>query len=310
MARCCLRHLAPKAGVFSFELPCQARTSSSIKDDGGMNPLDLRSVIAVSAQMTLQIVIVFLGSQFVKIVRPYGDSRTAFEASNLKRQLHLNGKQDQVEAIEPFAHDHPELVIAQWISTIDKIATKPTGTTGATQCQRDLRTKLGDAAWRQMMASDRLSAEGDELRRLEILWSFKVHPYGEATYRPRKRKDGSTIPEPSPRGRWYDRLVGDTDPEQINPSMVAAVIEEHLYKAAKRLKADLPDRRQGHIQLRSASIAGNTVKLKSDQGKTGHVPLPADWSDDDERVYFRKIDVAKAIYDAAIAHEENSNYQC
>lgn len=51
------------------------------------------------------------------------------------------------DEIAGFARDWPYLVIAQWISAIDKIATKPKADKGATDAQRDLRTRLGAACW-------------------------------------------------------------------------------------------------------------------------------------------------------------------
>ncbi len=50
-------------------------------------------------------------------------------------------------------------MMAQWISAIDKIATKPTGKQGATQAQCALRQKLGQAAWDWILRTRRVGAE-------------------------------------------------------------------------------------------------------------------------------------------------------
>ena len=59
------------------------------------------------------------------IIKPYGRSETSFDQSGkLRRKIR---RESNSMDIRKFAGNHPELVIAQWISMIDKIAAKPRG---------------------------------------------------------------------------------------------------------------------------------------------------------------------------------------
>jgi len=69
------------------------------------------------------------------IIRPYGTSATEPDAEDpaerrrtLRRTLDAPRSAPVTERdLEAFARRHDALVIGQWISTIDKIATKPAG---------------------------------------------------------------------------------------------------------------------------------------------------------------------------------------
>ncbi len=66
----------------------------------------------------------------MRIIKPYGRSETEFEAGeNLQRAIRqkssLGAPNDTPVDIVKFTRNHPQLVIAQWISAIDKIASKP-----------------------------------------------------------------------------------------------------------------------------------------------------------------------------------------
>src|SRR5690242_11781912 len=82
----------------------------------------------------------------MQIIKPYGRTHVEQSVSGTKRVL-LRTEPREKWDIEQFARSHDELVIAQWISTIDKIATKPTGEQGPTETQRAFRDRLGRAAW-------------------------------------------------------------------------------------------------------------------------------------------------------------------
>ena len=88
----------------------------------------------------------------MRIIKPYGRSETGFEGKKklrraIRRKSNLGTPNDIPNDIVAFATTHPELVIAQWISAIDKIAAKPRGTHKPTPEQRALRQRLGEAAW-------------------------------------------------------------------------------------------------------------------------------------------------------------------
>lgn len=218
------------------------------------------------------------------IVKPYGRSETARDAQRKNtRSIRLNREPDLTLPIAIFAKEHPELVIAQWISTIDKIAAKPFGNRLATPEQRKLRQSLGDAAYALLRAKTELPfADRPDLDRL---WNAKLHPYGEKT-----RED----PKARARGRWFARFAGSTDPAEVDADEVARKIYDHLYVGAFRISGDRPARRQGHVEARAHSIAGNT--LKSLPAAPGETPA---WSKADKRAYVQYGDVAALICGSA-----------
>ncbi|MDA1107831.1 MAG: hypothetical protein O2845_05580 [Proteobacteria bacterium] len=155
----------------------------------------------------------------MRIIRPYGESHSEQGAEEFRRVLYDKTPRRNRHEIGAFTLEHDELVIAQWISTIDKIATKPQGNTGATPAQRDLRDKLGKAAWALLLLiQDKRLKLPDDARaaHLKALWDFKTHPYGKRNYRPAPR-NGKTPPEPNPKGRWYQVFAGDVAVDQVDP---------------------------------------------------------------------------------------------
>lgn len=64
----------------------------------------------------------------MKIIKPYGRSHVdaaRAKGAPLERRLRLTDNPDPLQDIPTFAREHDWLVLAQWISAIDKIATKP-----------------------------------------------------------------------------------------------------------------------------------------------------------------------------------------
>ncbi len=212
------------------------------------------------------------------IVRPYGrsDADRETEAGPLRRRLLLRPDHADGREIPDFADGHPELLVAQWISAIDKIARKPAGSKKPTPEQRRLREALGGAAW--IVLRDRLpEGRADEL---EKLWRRKLHPYG----------DGNDHASGREKGRWYARFAG------AEAADIARRIEEHLHEAEYRIGGSRPNKRQGRLAARAQSIAGNVA--------TPVCELPqAGWADADLERYRKAGDVAGAIKREAEAEE-------
>ncbi|TVQ33746.1 MAG: hypothetical protein EA356_11870, partial [Geminicoccaceae bacterium] len=196
----------------------------------------------------------------MRIIRPYGTSATEATAGNAaERRRVLRRKPEQRGApavtepnLEAFATTHAHLVIAQWISTIDKIAAKPTGFKPPTAAQRKLRRTLGDAALKHIAANG-LLPELAEDPALQTRWALRLEPYPA-----RDAKQGG-----KPEGRWYARFVGDLPPEAVDAAKAAEVAEriaQHLYVQAQRIHPDRPAKRQGQIVARAGSIARNVPK--------------------------------------------------
>ncbi len=233
----------------------------------------------------------------MRIIRPYGRSATRPGAGDGAARVRVLRPREAPEGggppeleIAPFASSEDTLVIAQWISTIDKIATKPKGDRKPTQAQRELRQKLGEAGWDCIVKNNLLPGLADERNgRLKTLWDFKIAPYPDGSDTPRR--------PPSPKGRWYARFAGNVAPERIDAA-VAASIHEHLYTAAYRMAPGRPNHPKGRIKARAESIADNALSLKR-AGAIGRA-----WTDDDRATYEDKAgNIAEQIRQAASERE-------
>jgi hypothetical protein len=233
----------------------------------------------------------------MQIIRPYGQSRT----SNQVREL--VDKEKKPHDIADFAEQHAELIIAHWVSVIDKIARKPkqgkvgkqTGKTkdaGPTLVQYDLREKLGIAAW--AVIKTKLPQDSNRQPYFDALWRFKIHPYG-ATRPTQQPAPNPTTPSRAPpeiKGRWYQRFVGDIEPQNVTSQAATTVIEQirqHLDHNELRLGDNTNQHRIGKIPAQAKSISGNVLK----QHRHESIWTP---SDKDE---YKANDVAAAIYDTA-----------
>jgi hypothetical protein len=158
------------------------------------------------------------------IVKPYGRSEVAHSTSGGRRRtLRLRERPAEALDLQNFALGHDELVIAQWISVIDKVARKPAVGKNATPTQALFRERLGQAAWEILERGRRLSSTSDPRRRAHLLtlWSWKIAPYGNKTSIPRRGR-----PEPSAKGRWYVRFSGGAaDVASADPVAIAMRIE-------------------------------------------------------------------------------------
>lgn len=236
------------------------------------------------------------------IIKPYGRSHVEKGRSDgtrrvLRRRLDRKKQWD----IEEFAQSHDELVIAQWISTIDKIAAKPAGKNGPPEEQRAFRERLGKAAWEFLEENGLLPGlSGPESKEhLSKLWRMKIAPYGTAQYKARRDKEGKDRPPPSPKGRWYDRFTGGADVANVDAAKVARKIHEDLHVAEHRIGADVP-KRQGRVAARAQSIAVNVPRPGLPAYAGGN---EVGWTEDDRKAYARAGNVAQEVLLAAQQRE-------
>ena len=214
----------------------------------------------------------------MRIIKPYGRSSTERGSDALLRTLRLNPDLKKAVDVVAFAQERAELVIAQWISAIDKIAAKPYGNKKPTPEQRDFRQQLGKAALRLLVKKKLIDLEEKRGERpLEALWWSKIHPYGGET----------ADKDVNPRGRWYKRFVGDVKPSEAAVAEVAEKIYAHLHKREYRKQPDRPDKRRGRIQARAASIRHNVLRPPH--------AAASKWTPADERDYAAAGDVAAEI---------------
>ena len=221
----------------------------------------------------------------MRIIKPYGRSSTEFDGQEkLTRKLRQSPKYDTSVEIRKFAETHPELVITQWISAIDKIAAKPKGDRKPTPQQREFRRRLGEAAFRLLTEKKLFNPSGKDERgecTFESLWETKIHPYGEGDD---KKISGRA------EGRWYKRFAGDMDVSKADAAAIVERIYKHLHEHEYRIDESRPQKRKGRIAARAASIRDNALR-----------PRPAVyfvdslWTDKDEDDYKDKGDVAGDI---------------
>lgn len=254
----------------------------------------------------------------MRIIRPYGHSKTQINETHTSERVLIQDSQTQ--HLSTFATEHPELVIAQWISALDKIATKPNPNAQnkhkrrATVTQFDLRETLGHAAWRHITSKlpsgeTRLIIPDGKHDYYRALWNNKIHPYGtKRPYPPRqpdkdklnaeqwqKAEDAAkkrlATEREAAKGRWYDVFVHNLAPHKVDAAKAADIIQridDHLYRQEQR-RAGSP-LTKGKIALRAHSIANNVLK-----------PARATqtWKQSDEQLYTDAGDVATQIYNEA-----------
>ena len=216
----------------------------------------------------------------MRIVKPYGRTETApDEEGRPKRRIRPHPGDGDPRDVETFAANHPEAVVAQWVSTVDRIAAKPPAGKKPTREQRDLRDRLGTAAWEVL--KDRLPpARLDELKGV---WRRKIHPYGEGVDEERRGQA---------KGRWYVRFAGKGDPRDADAAGVARKIGEHLHEREYRIDAGRPDKRRGRIAAGAAGVAAAVAPLDPPDAGRG-------WSGADRKAYAAAGNVAAAIVAAA-----------
>jgi hypothetical protein len=230
----------------------------------------------------------------MQIIRPYGTSRSKRGQDGLRRVLVEKTAGRAERDIPTFARTHDELVIAQWISTIDKIARKPTSRKKPSADQRAFREKLGNACWVRLMDSGRLKGP-DNTRQayLSDLWWFKIHPYEPGIDEPRPRPNGSMPPAPKVEGRWYKVFAGDVAPQTASAEKIAEIakrIERHLYENEYRLGPDARPRQLGKIESRAESISAGVLRIAD-----GPRVAEPEWSKEDEQAYIETGDPVVAI---------------
>ena len=107
----------------------------------------------------------------MKIVKNYGRSFTQTDEAVSKRKLRRDATALDIQA---FANTHPELIVAQWISLLDKIYKKPKNNERPTQELFFSRNELANACWNNHLSRKFKHIEKDKLKQI---WDAKVHPY-------------------------------------------------------------------------------------------------------------------------------------
>ena len=224
------------------------------------------------------------------IVKPYGRSAITKPASGESRRV-LRKRDGGIDRdFKEFCREHPDLVLAQWISVVDKIARKPSGRGRPPEAQRKFRQEIGAVLWPYLTSKEILPPELKQK-----FWS-KVHPYPEPDDKDKPRKDKpiaakshpkKTGGEAKPEGRWYKRFLGDAEPDNAVLSDLPDKIFAHLYETEYRIAPTRPNKSKGLIAARAESISGNLLQ-RSSLSECG-------WTKADEEAYARGGNVAAEI---------------
>ena len=232
----------------------------------------------------------------MRIIRPYGRSvvkrgeeRKIAPRPKSPGQTASQSAPDTPCAIPAFAQDDPYIIIAQWISALDKIIAKPRGTNKASRELHALRDKLGNACW------DRMSARHESLRiqldNMKKVWQWKLHPYG-------KPEDAGKKPR---KGRWYTAFAGEKEFDQLDFEGIAQALADHLYHDQRRIhdgrsRSTHTENKKGLIAARAESVA-KSLPAPADEKEPG-------WTEQDERK-FLEVCGDPAVDPAVIILNEN-----
>lgn len=243
----------------------------------------------------------------MRIIRPYGRSvvkrgeeRKIAPRPKSRGQAASQSVPDTSCAIPAFAQDDPHIIIAQWISALDKVIAKPRGKNKASRELYDLRDNLGNACWARMSARhESLRKQQDEMKRV---WRWKLHPYGEPDPEDTGKKHKSPKPDTPRKGRWYTAFAGETEFDQLDFAAIARALEEHLYCDQRRIHDGDP--RSTRTENKKGLIAARAESVEKS------LPAPADekesigWTEQDEQK-FLKVCRDPAVDPAVIILNEN-----
>lgn len=207
------------------------------------------------------------------IIKPYGKSVTENNIRSIVREL-PTGNCSVKENISSFVKENDRIVIAQWVSVIDKIIQKPKPNKKASPKQHDIREMIGNACWEIIQNKNMLQGNDGELRKI---WDWKIKPYEVD----RKIREGR-IPE----GRWYKSFVNNNNFIKENAEQIAQQIYEHLYENALCIDKKNCQNRIGLIEHRANSISKNTLNEKI---------TVISWDENTFKEYCMGGDVAKEI---------------
>ena len=223
----------------------------------------------------------------MRIIRPYGRSvvkrgekRKIVPRTESRGQATSQSAPDTPCAIPAFAQDNPHIIIAQWISALDKVIAKPRGKNKASRELYDLRDKLGNACWDRMISRhESLRTQQDEIKKV---WQWKLHPYGKPEPEDAEKKHKGSKPDTPRKGRWYTAFAGEMEFDQLDFAGIAEALEGHLYHDQRRIHDGRP--RSAHTENKKGLIAARSESVAKS------LPAPADekepgWTEQDERKF-------------------------
>ncbi len=232
----------------------------------------------------------------MKYINPYGRSNVKKNAK--KRTLTL--KNGTEEKIAKFLHSEPEVIIAAFISVIDKIYRKPKK--GApTENLYELREALGNSCWSFVAKRIKTATGKEATKEHKKIWEWKLHPYSEKDSKKgneNKLKFAKAIENENVQGRWYKTFLSE-NPTKRDLEKAAKDIDAHLFENARRINGE-KTQPKGMIAQRAEAIEKSLPLNCWEEIKLA-------WSDNDKQTYRAKFDPAKEIYELAKNAEEEKD---
>lgn len=238
----------------------------------------------------------------MRMIRPYGRSVAKDGRRTLtlrpRRRGAVGDQSTPKQDLPAFAEDDPHILIAQWISAIDKVIHKPKS--NASVDLRAIRQSLGDACWERMTARhESLCTE-----EMEKIWDWKLHPYGEAVEEGEDR-EGPKVNTPR-KGRWFHAFAGNADIDKLDCDAVAQKLECHLYHNQRRQHHGSPRSKRtkkGLITARAESVEKSLPALVEKKNSIG-------WTEEDEMKFCSFSRDPAALIWAKNAEQETSQIGC
>ena len=233
----------------------------------------------------------------MRMIKPYG--RSVVKDDGKRKVVLRNGKDLEGRELPYFAESEPKLIIAQWISAIDKVIPKPSGRSKPSPKLYKLREELGKFCWEKIIAQHKFSEGNQEC--LKKRWDWKLHPYGTSD-------ENGGVPR---KGRWYKAFAGNADFSNLDFASIAETIKQHLYEKQRRIgDVDKPryskeEKQKGLIKARAQSVEKSRPPLpekgksRNDKGFRGWREEHIGWSGQDEKKFLggEIKGLARAIWD-------------
>jgi hypothetical protein len=259
----------------------------------------------------------------MRIIRKIG--QTVVKTANEARQV-VPYKSNDAKDIGGYVKADPESLIAQWISAIDKVISKPKkaekakGTADQNELRKQqlkFRTDLGNACWELLKSFISANLGARTLDNWKSHWDWKIHPLGNDE----KKFDNSHLKEAKDiYGRWRVSFLSDEELKSPDFNNLAKALESHLHTQEIRKfkgieRAYRPHKRntleqRSLIDNRTSSIAKNTLashmkkELQTDAlNKLAQEVATENWTKEDEAEFTKHGDVAECILIVAAEKE-------
>ena len=198
--------------------------------------------------------------------------------------------------------DNPEFIIANWISVIDKIFTKPNGQDKATEKQRTLRDNLGKECWKIIKthaAFKGLDKDGEN--KFSQFFVYKLHPYHKDN-----ENDLDKIKKVKLYGRMCSLFTGHSLESRnsgaeikFDTAQIAGKIEHHLYaKILRKSQSSLETAPASPSSKATTGLIGNKISSVAKNFHAYDKKLRFSAEDAAFSAYFNnnRTDVAAQIY--------------